>query len=89
MHRAHCAHPPACPPAPPARSDTFAMVQRQMAEAVGGSAAAHRLLHDDRKPPAEQTLAAAGVGADSVMYWVPDLAAAGKEVFAEGTADSA
>ena len=70
------------------------MVQQQMAQAVGGSADGHRLVHDNRKPPAGQTLAAAGVGAGAVLFWVPAVAtnaggseaAAGKRLFARGMA---
>ena len=74
------------------------MVRQQMAEAVGGSAAGHRLVHDNRKPPADQTLAAAGVDAGAVLFWVPAVAAtlaggsgaaAGKQLFARGVSDYA
>ena len=56
-------------------SDTFSMVRRQMAEAAGDDGSGHRLLHDNCEPPADQTLAAAGVGAGSEMYWVPPVVA--------------
>ena len=73
------------------------MVRQQMAQAVGGSAAGHRLVHDSRKPPADQTLAAAGVGAGAVLFWVPAVAtttggsgaAAGKQLFVRGVSDCA
>ena len=77
------------------------MVQQQMARAVagGGSAVGHRLVHDNRKPPADQTLAAAGVGADAVLFWVPAVAttaggseaaaAVGKHLFVRGVSDCA
>ena len=74
------------------------MVRQQMAQAVGGSAAGHRLVHDNRKPPADQTLAAAGVDAGAVLFWVPAAvstatggsgAAAGKQLFVRGVSDCA
>ena len=73
------------------------MVRQQMAQAVGSSAVGHRLVHGNRKPPADQTLTAAGVDAGAVLFWVPAVttttggagAAAGKQLFVRGVSDCA